>query len=160
MPKAVFCLVAAAVLTAVPSWLGAQARPSFEGEWALVEGIPDAPLFRDGRIEQDSETISLTTNTPNSLFKEPRVFRFDGTETIYTHRNVRGDETWVLTSRARWSGAALEVTTVTTRSGAFISSWDSQMTMSFDETGRLVLVRSEPTLQGTRATLRAVYRRK
>ena len=122
MLKAVLCLLAAAVLTAAPSPSPAQGRTSFAGQWELIEGIPDAPLFRDGRIEQNAETVTLTTNTPNSLFKEPRVFRLDGAETIYTHKNVRGDETWTLASRAHWAGAALEVTTVTNRSGAFIST--------------------------------------
>jgi hypothetical protein len=76
------------------------------------------------------------------------VFRLDGAETIYTHRNTRGDETRTLTSRARWAGPALEVNTMTNRSGAF--TWESQMTMFIDDAGRLVLVRLEPTLQGTR----------
>jgi hypothetical protein len=158
--KAVSCLLATAALIAAPSLSSAQVNTNFAGQWELIEGIPDAPLFRDGRIEQSAGTITMTTAAPNALFKEPRVFRLDGAETIYTHQNVRGDETWALMSRARWSGATLEVTTVTTRSGAFISKWDSQMTLALDDAGRLVLTRVEPTLQGTRATLRAVYRKK
>jgi hypothetical protein len=104
--------------------------------------------------------MTLATDTPNLLFKEPRLFRFDGTQTTYTHKNVRGVETWILDSTARWMGATLQVTTVTTRLGAQTFTWESQMTLSIDDVGRLVLVRTEPTLQGTRTTITAIYSRK
>jgi len=162
MRNVLLWLLAAVLFPVAGSQSLAQVKADFAGQWELLEGIPDSPLFRDGRIEQDAGTITLTTTTPNPLFREPRVFRFDGTETTYTHRNVRGDETWVLVSTARWIGAALHVTTVTTRSGAqtFIPAWESLMTLSIDDAGRLVLVRTEPTVQGTLATIRAVYRKK
>ena len=88
------------------------------------------------------------------------MFRLDGTETRYTHGNVRGDETWIVDSRARWVGTTLQINTTTTRSGAVTGSWEAVMTIFVDKEGRLVIERNEPTLQGTNTTLRTIYRRK
>ena len=89
------------------------------------------------------------------------VLLLDGSESFYTHKNVRGDEAWLLASRVRRVEATIEIATVTTRAGADrTGSWDSLWTLSLNAEGQLVIVRSEPTLQGTNATLKAVYRKK
>ena len=157
MRKAAGLVLSLALLGVPPA---AVAQANFSGAWELVEGIPDTPLFREGRIEQSAERLIIAPSPPNRLFEEPRVLRLDGAESLYTHKNVRGDETWVLASRARWVDASLQITTVTTRSGALIGRWESLMTISVDDKGQLVIVRNEPTVQGTTATLRSVYRRK
>ena len=71
---------------------------------------------------------------------------------------MRGDETWLLASRAYWKDGSLHITTMTTRSAT--GSWESQMTMSLDDHGQMVIVKKEPGLTGGVATLRIVYRRK
>ena len=89
------------------------------------------------------------------------VLLLDGSESFYTHKNVRGDEAWLLASRVRRVEATIEIATVTTRAGADrTGSWDSPWTLSLNAEGLLVIVKSEPTLQGTNATLKAVYRKK
>ena len=136
--------------------------PDFSGEWVLVTGIPDAPLFREGRIEQNAGTLTFRlSNSPGGLLDEPHVLFLDGSESFYTHKNVRGDEAWLLASRVRRVDATIEITTVTTRAGADrTGSWNSLWTLSLNAEGQLVIVKSEPTLQGTNATIKAVYRKK
>jgi hypothetical protein len=138
------------------------APPDFSGEWVLVSGIPDGPLFREGRIEQNAKTLTFqVSNTPGGLFDEPRVLFLDGSESFYTHKNVRGDEAWLLASRLRRVNGTLEIATVTTRAAAERASrFESLWTLSLNAEGQLVVVRSEPTVQGSTATLKTIYRRK
>ena len=164
-------LAIALALVLCASWAQAQAvsttptpatAPDFTGEWVLVSGIPDGPLFREGRIEQNDKTLTFrVSNTPGGLFDEPRVLFLDGSESFYTHKNVRGDEAWLLASRLQRVNGTIEIATVTTRAAAERASrFESLWTLSLNADGQLVIARSEPTVQGPVATMKAVYRRK
>ena len=60
--------------------------PDFSGEWVLVTGIADSPLFRDGRIEQNARTLTFrTSSSPGGVYDEPRILFLDGSESFYTH---------------------------------------------------------------------------
>lgn len=164
-------LAIALALVLCASWAQAQAvsiartpaaAPDFTGEWILVSGIADGPLFREGRIEQNDETLTFrVSNTPGGLFDEPRVLFLDGSESFYTHRNVRGDEAWLLASRVQRVNGTIEIATVTTRAAAERTSrFESRWTLSLNAEDQLVIAKSEPTVQGEVATLKTVYRRK
>jgi len=153
-------LVVVGALAFCPSLASAQV--DFSGDWELVEGRPadasSSPLFRAAHVDHAGATLTIAPTPAQPLFEAPRVFRLDGTETQYTHGNARGDETWVLVSRAHWKDASLQITTKTTRPGT--GTWESQITLSLDDSGQMVIVTQEPTLTGGVATARLVYRRK
>lgn len=156
MRKAAIFAGAFAVLIGWPSLSLAQV--DFSGDWELVEGGPDSPLFRGAHVDQKGATLTIAPTPPQLLYENPRVFMLDGTETRYTHGTVRGDETWLLVSRATWKDGSLHIATAT--NAAATGRWDSQMTISFDAEGQLVIAKQEPTLTGGVATMRLVYRRK
>jgi hypothetical protein len=147
------------------------AQADFSGDWELVEGSPvgalSSPLSRAAHVDQAGATLTISPTPPRPLFETPRLFSLDGTETQYRHGNARGDETWLLESRASWKNAELQITTRTTRLQNTTNTtlpgtgtWESQMTISIDDKGQMVLVSQEPTLTGGISAERLVYRRK
>ena len=109
-------------------------HPSFAGSWTSAS--PREEL----RITQDASRI--TVGRTRGRVEDALVYRLDGSESRNESRTVTGEK-WTHVSRARWVGAALVVTTTTTRESTG-RSWDWMTTYFVTSDGQL----SVATLDG------------
>ena len=144
MQRAALLLSAVGLLFAATE-VSAQDKPSFAGKWTLVanqgggggggggRGGGRGGLGAEATIAQDETTLTITRASQAGETKA--VFKLDGTESKNTMTG-RGGATIEQTSKARWEGSKLIITTTTPMGENTI---ESTMALSLDADGVLVV---------------------
>ena len=143
MQRAALLLSAVGLLFAATE-VSAQDKPSFAGKWTLVadqgggggggggRGGGRGGLGAEATIAQDATTLTITRATQAGETKA--VYKLDGSESKNT-MTMRGG-TVEQTSKARWEGSKLIITTTTPMGENTI---ESTMALSLDADGVLVV---------------------
>jgi hypothetical protein len=142
MQRAALLLSAASLLFAATE-VSAQDKPSFAGKWTLVadqgggggggRGGGRGGLGAEATLTQDATTLTITRASQAGETKA--VFKLDGSESKNTMTG-RGGATIEQTSKARWEGSKLIITTTTPIGENTI---ESTMALSLDADGVLVV---------------------
>lgn len=139
-----------------------QAHPNFAGKWTLVPdaNAPSGPgrgvggLGEAATIVQDSTTMTITRKTQVGEFTS--TYKLDGSESRNT-LNFQGN-TIEQVSRTKWDGSTLIVNTSVNFGG---NPAEVSMTLTFDDSGNLIVVSTRPDFQGGGApiTTKTVYKK-
>jgi hypothetical protein len=153
MRRAAILMSAAALIMGATN-VSAQAKPSFAGTWTAIVD-PSAPpaqgrggrggLGQGGTIAQDGKTLTVTRTTQNGEVKS--VYNLDGSESKNTM--TFGGNSVEQTSKTRWDGDKLVVTTSSTFNGNPV---ETTMVMSLDAAGNLVVEATGPGRNGAPPT--------
>ncbi len=160
--------LAAAFVALCAATAGAQARPSFAGEWVRVDSTPAKPTvaatgdaaFRTGDMGSGWGAPITIRQTDDSLFVEyaqfsaydlqPRqryAFALDGSET--RNRVIVGHAESVQRARAAWRGGELVITTRhATPPEISRTPTEVQQVLSLDAAGQLVVATTRPGFRG------------
>jgi hypothetical protein len=120
-------------------------KPSFAGTWAVVVD-PNAPapgrgggrgLGQAATIAQDAKTLTVTRTTQNGEVKT--VYNLDGTDSKNTM--TFGGNSVEQTSKVKWDGDKLVVTTSSTINGNPV---ETTMVLQIDASGQLVAESTGP----------------
>jgi hypothetical protein len=154
-------------MTAIPvmlalaaSVLMAQTPPNFAGKWTLV---PDASapagggrgsLGQTATIVQDANTLTITRTTQAGEITS--TYKLDGTESKNTF-NMQGTPIEQL-STAKWDASTLKIHTTMSIQGNPI---ETNMALSLDASGNLVVESTRPDFQGGGApiTTKVTYKK-
>jgi hypothetical protein len=149
MRRAAILMSAAALIVGATN-LSAQAKPSFAGTWTVIVDPSVAPapgrggrggLGQGGTIAQDGKTLTITRTTQNGEMKS--VYNLDGSESKNTM--TFGGNSVEQTSKTRWDGDKLVVTTSSTFNGNPV---ETTMVLSLDAAGNLVVDATGPGRNG------------
>ena len=139
----------------------AQTRPNFAGKWTLVPD-PNAAAGGRGRgmagglgqaftATQDEKTMTVVSTTQMGEIKS--VYNLDGSET--KNPITLGGQTVDRTSKVKWDGAKLIVTSTSNFQG---NAAETTQVWSLDAAGTLT-VESTNNFSGTPTTTKAQYKK-
>jgi len=104
-----------------------QDRPGFSGIWSSSDH------HQELRIEQDALRFSVMKTVGNQ--RQKLMYQLDGSESRNETHTLNGEK-WTQLSRAKWVGAAVVVTTTTTRESTG-RSWESMKIYFLSPDGNL-----------------------
>ncbi len=159
MKRILALAIGAALLTSSVS-LMAQAKTNFSGKWAQVVD-PNAPPAGRGRgaaglgaaftATQDEKALTVVSTTQMGEIKT--VYNLDGSET--KNPITLGGQTVERTSKAKWDGAKLVLTSVSNFNG---NAAETTQVWSLDASGMLT-VESTNNFSGTPTTTKSQYKK-
>ena len=161
MKRLLALTVIAALLTSSLAVL-AQTRPNFAGKWTLVPDPNAAAAGGRGRgmadglgqaftATQDEKTMTVVSTTQMGEIKS--VYNLDGSET--KNPITLGGQTVDRTSKVKWDGAKLIVTSTSNFQG---NAAETTQVWSLDAAGTLT-VESTNNFSGTPTTTKAQYKK-
>jgi len=160
MKRMLALVVTAAIVTSSLAVL-AQTRPNFAGKWTLVPDPNAAAPAGRGRggglgqvftAAQDEKTLTVITSNPQ-VGDIKAVYNLDGSET--KNPITFGGQTVERTSKVKWDGAKLIITSTTNFQG---NTAETTQAWSLDASGTLT-VESTNNFGGTPTTTKAQYKK-
>lgn len=140
-------LMSSAALVFGATTVSAQAKPNFAGTWTVVVDPNAAPapgrgggrggLGQGASITQDAKALTVTRTTQNGEVK--MVYNLDGTDSKNTA--TFGGNAVEQTSKVKWDGDKLVVTTSSTFNGNPV---ETTMVLSTDASGQLIAETTGP----------------